>query len=337
LLKHVVWTATTLCLLAPCVTAAPFTASSAWQADAIRPSAVARPAPPPAEQNEPSAQDPRAQQAENLKQAPSILSSRFKADRQALNNLFVISQHHPNFVLPVTYVTNPNSVGNEDLTADNVDNTEAKFQLSVKLPLYLQNDTTDGVYFGFTLTSFWQLYNSQVSKPFRETNYEPEIFYMKEADISVLGYDFNAFQVGFNHMSNGQSGLRSRSWNRLYASVLFSDYDDIYYFKTWYRIPEDEKINEDDPTGDDNPNIQDYYGRVEIGYGTRIGKVKLLARLRNNVNFSTNRGSIEMNLTYPLSDRYELLLQYFNGYGDSLIDYDRSQERIGIGFQLMFL
>ena len=65
--------------------------------------------------------------------------------------------------------------------------------------------------------------------------------------------------------------------------------------------------------------------------------MKLLARLRNNVNFSTNRGSIEMNLTYPLSDRYELLLQYFNGYGDSLIDYDRSQERIGIGFQLMFL
>ena len=42
-------------------------------------------------------------------------------------------------------------------------------------------------------------------------------------------------------------------------------------------------------------------------------------------------------MTYPLSDRYEILLQYFNGYGDSLIDYNRSQERIGLGFQLTFL
>ncbi|WP_218352634.1 phospholipase A [Alteromonas lipotrueiana] len=284
---------------------------------------------------EPVAESP--QETDKIKQAPGILSSRFEADRQALDNLFVISQHHPNFILPMTYVTNPNSVGNEELTALNVDNKEAKFQLSVKLPMYLPNESTDGVYLGFTLTSFWQLYNSEVSKPFRETNYEPEVFYMKEADITFLGYDFSAFQVGFNHMSNGQSGLRSRSWNRLFATVLFSDFDDLYYLKTWYRIPEDDKSSPTDPTGDDNPNIQDYYGRIELGYGTRMGNFKLLARLRNNLNFGTNRGSIEMNLSYPLSDRYEVLLQYFNGYGDSLIDYDRSQERVGLGFQLMFL
>ncbi|QPG07135.1 phospholipase A [Salinimonas marina] len=277
------------------------------------------------------------QEADKIKQAPSILSSRFEADRKALDNLFVISQHHPNFILPISYVTNPNSVGNEELTPNNVDNKEAKFQLSVKLPVYLQHDTTDGLYVGFTLTSFWQLYNSEVSKPFRETNYEPEIFYMKEADITLLGYDFSALQVGFNHMSNGQSGLRSRSWNRLFASVLFSDYDNLYYLKTWYRIPEDDKRSPADPTGDDNPNLQDYYGRVELGYGTRVGNFKLLARLRNNLSFGTNRGSLELNLSYPMSDRYEILLQYFNGFGDSLIDYDRSQERIGLGVQLMFL
>ncbi|WP_232371977.1 phospholipase A [Salinimonas iocasae] len=277
------------------------------------------------------------QETELTKDAPSILSTRFKADRKALDNLFVITQHHPNFVLPFTYVTNPNALGNEELTIDNVDNKEAKFQVSVKLPVYLEDESVDGVYVGFTLTSFWQLYNSEVSKPFRETNYEPEVFYQQEADITFLGYDFNAFQVGFNHMSNGQSGLRSRSWNRIYATMLFSDYDDIYYLKTWYRIPEDEKVTPDDPSGDDNPNIQDYYGRAEFGYGTKVGNFKLMARLRNNLDFDTNRGSIELNLTYPLSDRYELLVQYFNGYGDSLIDYDRSQERVGIGFQLMFL
>lgn len=274
---------------------------------------------------------------EAQKRAPSILSSRFEADRIALDNLFSITQHHQNYLLPFTYVTAPNYAGNQDLTEQNVDHKEAKFQLSVKLPLYLTEETANGIYFGFTLTSFWQLYNSEVSKPFRETNYQPEIFYQRRADLTLLGYDFNAFQVGFNHMSNGQSGPRSRSWNRIFASVLFSDYDDVYYLKTWYRIPEDEKIDDMDPTGDDNPDISDYYGRMEFGYGTRFGDFKVMALLRNNLSFNKNRGSFQLDLTYPVSPRYDILLQYFNGYGDSLIDYNRSQQRIGLGFQLTFL
>ena len=267
----------------------------------------------------------------------SALDNRLEGDKEALDNVFAITQHRQNYLLPITYVSNPNTSGNEDLTDENVDNKEAKFQVSAKLPLYLEDTGFDGVYFGFTLTSFWQLYNSEASKPFRETNYEPEIFWQETADYSVLGYKFNTFQVGFNHMSNGQSGLKSRSWNRLFASIVFSDNDDIYYLKTWYRIPEDEKEDPIDPTGDDNPDIEDYYGRMEFGYGRKIGAFKVLALLRNNLDFDENRGSIQLDLTYPISDRYEILLQYFNGYGDSLIDYNRSQERIGLGFQLLFL
>lgn len=267
----------------------------------------------------------------------SAVDDRLEGDKEALDNVFAITQHRQNYILPMTYVDNPNTQGNEDLTEDNVDNKEAKFQISVKLPLYLEETGFDGVYFGFTLTSFWQLYNSEVSKPFRETNYEPEIFWQETTDYSIFGYKFNLLQLGFNHMSNGQSGLRSRSWNRLFGSIVFSDNDDIYYVKTWYRIPEDDKEDLSDPTGDDNPDIQDYYGRIELGYGRKLGRFKLLALLRNNLDFDTNKGSIQVNLTYPISDRYEVLFQYFNGYGDSLIDYNRSQERIGLGFQLLFL
>ncbi|GGW86371.1 phospholipase A [Alteromonas halophila] len=266
-----------------------------------------------------------------------IIDYRLRSDRDAIKNPFAITQHHQNYLLPVTYVTNPNSLGNENLTPDNVDNTEAKFQISVKTPLYLNDQKAGGLYFGFTLTSFWQLYNDEVSKPFRETNYEPELFWQQNTELNVLGYTFNTIQAGFNHMSNGQSGLRSRSWNRLFASLLFSSKENLYYVKAWYRIPEDKKTSPMDATGDDNPNITDYYGRMEFGYGTRFGDVKLLMLIRNNLNFGNNRGSIQLNLNYPLSDRYDLMLQYFNGYGDSLIDYDRSQERIGIGFSLKFL
>lgn len=281
--------------------------------------------------------DSDTQDEQATESTPSILSTRFEADDEALSNLFSITQYRQNYILPISYVSNPGAVGDENLTAETVDHKEAKFQISVKLPLYLKEKTADGLYFGFTLTSFWQLYNKAVSAPFRETNYEPEIFYQRRATINILGYDFNAFQFGFNHMSNGQSGLRSRSWNRLYASVLFSDYDDVYYLKTWYRLPEEAKTFVDDPAGDDNPDIEDYYGRFEFAYGTRVGDVKLLASFRNNLKIDGNKGSVGINLTYPLSNRYELLLHYFNGYGDSLIDYNRHQQRIGLGVQLIFL
>jgi phospholipase A1 len=76
---------------------------------------------------------------------------------------------------------------------------------------------------------------------------------------------------------------------------------------------------------------------MEFGYGRKLGNFKVMALLRNNLNLGNNRGSIQLDLTYPLTDRYELLFQYFNGYGDSLIDYNRSQERVGLGFQLLFL
>ncbi len=266
-----------------------------------------------------------------------IIDYRMRSDRDAIDNPFAITQHHQNYLLPVTYVTNPNSLGNANLTPENVDNTEAKFQISVKTPLYLHDEKAGGLYFGFTLASFWQLYNDEVSKPFRETNYEPELFWQQNTDVTLLGYTFNTVQFGFNHMSNGQSGERSRSWNRLFASLLFSSKEHIYYLKAWYRIPEDEKRFVGDPSGDDNPNITDYYGKMEFGYGTRFGELKLLALLRNNLSFGNNRGSIQLNLSYPLSSRYDIMVQYFNGYGDSLIDYDRSQERIGIGFSLKFL
>lgn len=266
----------------------------------------------------------------------SRLEKRIESDRNLLTNIFAITQHRPNYILPVSYVSNPNSAGNEGLTADNVDNLEAKYQISVKLPLYVKDNSLEGLYLGFTLNSFWQLYNSEVSKPFRETNYEPEIYYQWMTDYSALGLKFNGVQLGFNHMSNGQSGTRSRSWNRIYASAVFSDENDIYYVKTWYRLPEDPKTDPNDVNGDDNPHIQDYYGRIELGYGTGYKDWKLLALLRNNLKLSDNRGSIELNVTYSLSERYELLFQYFNGYGDSLIDYNRSQQRYGIGVQLSF-
>lgn len=267
---------------------------------------------------------------------PSILQQRGTADSQLVAIPFSIAQHKLNYILPVSWAKDPNNIGALGNNDYSLDHFEAKYQLSVKLPLYLHDNNTSGLYFGFTALSFWQVYNSKISKPFRETNYEPEIFYSWQSDLTILGFEFNQLQVGFNHQSNGQSGARSRSWNRFFASALFSDANAFYYFKTWYRIPEDDKLDINDPAGDDNPDITDFMGHVELGFGTKLGNFDLLTLIRNNLKLSDNKGSIELNLSYELSDRYNLLLQYFNGYGDSLIDYNRHQQRIGLGVQLAF-
>ncbi len=267
----------------------------------------------------------------------SILDKRVDRMKESNNNPFSISQYRQNYLLPFSYAKAPNPISVDGLTEENVDKFEAKYQISVNLPLYLQDDDVSGVFFGMTLISFWQVYNDDVSKPFRETNYEPEVYYQWQTDWDILGYRFNQFNVGINHQSNGQSGLKSRSWNRLYATAIFSDVDSFYYLKTWYRLPEDEKEFELDPNGDDNPDITDFIGRMELGYGFQLGNVNVLSKLTNNLSFSKNRGSVELNFTYPINDRYDWLLQYFNGYGDSLIDYNRHQQRISLGIQLKLL
>jgi len=277
---------------------------------------------------------------ENVNTQPdgeSLLDEKEQARVREYENPFSIGQHRFNYLLPASYVSSPNTITIDGLNDTTIDNFEAKFQISVKLPVYLDNESDSGVFFGFTSTSFWQVYNSDLSKPFRETNYEPEFFYQWQPNWDVFGIRFNSAQLGINHMSNGQDGLKSRSWNRIIASALFSSEDAAYYIKTWYRLPEDEKENLLDATGDDNPDILDFYGRVELGFTYKIGNVELLTRIRNNLSLDNNRSGIELNFTYPIDQRYDILLQYFNGYGDSLIDYNRHQQRVSFGVALRFI
>lgn len=273
---------------------------------------------------------------EGVSNTESILDERANSTKTSIANPYFISQHKRNFILPISYVDNPNTVAVDELNNENVDNIEVKYQVSVKLPLYIEKDKASGLYLGFTAKSYWQVYNSDVSKPFRATDYEPEIYYAWDNELSILGFKFNQLQLGFNHQSNGRSNELSRSWNRLFASALFSDKSSFYYIKTWYRIPEDEKETPTSAQGDDNPDITRFLGHLELGYGTNWGDFNIVGLLRNNVRTSDNKGSIELSISYPLTDHYDVLFQYFNGYGDSLIDYNRHQQRVGLGIQLKF-
>ncbi len=261
------------------------------------------------------------------------VSKRIKAERASQWNRFVLTAHKQNYFLPFTHTSNINrdayQFGGD--YANEIDNSEAKIQLSVKVPLN-QNDiftTNDGLYFGFTLQSWWQVYNDELSAPFRETNYQPELFYIRGLDWKPFGGN-TGLVVGFEHQSNGRTQLLSRSWNRVYVNFLYEKDRYAYSFRPWYRLKEDAKEAPLDAKGDDNPDIKKYMGNFELKTAYRYEKNEFSFLGRNNLQ-PDNKGAIELGWSFPLTGHLKGYVQYFNGYGENLIDYNISQERIGFG------
>lgn len=239
---------------------------------------------------------------------------------QILASNFNLFPYHENYFFPFSYDTKKRSDGRNQ--------TETKFQLSVKNPIidnfFGLNET---VYFGYTHTSWWQLYNE--SAPFRETNYRPEIF-VNIPYVSAEKTALKGFKFGFLHESNGQDTPNSRSWNRLYLESYFQVGNLFAIPKVWYRIPEKE-------AEDDNPNIQDFlgYGDLTLVYPYKKHTFKLL--LRNNMKFDDdNKGFAQLDWTFPFFGSKNTFgyIQLSNGYGDSLIDYDEDISRINFGISL---
>lgn len=117
--------------------------------------------------------------------------------------------------------------------------------------------------------------------------------------------------------------------------ILFSDEDDVYYLKIWYCVFEDVKVDENDISGDDNLDINYYYGCMEIGYGICFDNWGVFIQLRNNLEWDKNCGSVGIMFSYFILFCYEVVLEYFNGYGDLFIDYNCKQECIGVGVQFV--
>jgi len=270
-------------------------------------------------------------------------------------NFFGLQPYNTNYFLPISYSQDkPNRVSarygnNLPGGYDTYNNhTEVKFQLSLKkLLTYDILGWNESISAAYTQKVWWQLYDE--SGPFRETNYLPEIFMTiptSQALDDSIG--LKALKLGFIHESNGQEGYRSRSWNRLYATGMWQ-WDNLFLAtRVWYRIEEDRKPDwfyEQDPAygyediaaqsdGDDNPDITDYlgYGDIKLDYLYKKHQFGLL--LRNNLDFDDNKGAIELNYSYPLlnSPTTFIYLKLFNGYGESLIDYNVDVTKASVGF-----
>ena len=282
---------------------------------------VMEPAPPPV----------AAAPAPEEPQLLSALSRHWELDDEAKQGAFLFRPHRPNYFLPIKYSNSPNNTPFQDTLIQpdlGLDKLETELQLSFKIKGMegvFGHDNVD-LWFGYTITSFWQAYNDTISSPFRETNYEPEAMLVFRTNYEIAGFRGRFINLGMVHQSNGRSEGLSRSWNRVYAQFGFERDNLALLIRPWYRLPE--------PDVDDNPDIEDYLGHGELLAVYRKGRNAYSLLLRNNFKRSDNRGALKLNWSFPLYGRLKGYVQYFNGYGESLIDYNHSQQSLGIGVSL---
>lgn len=239
---------------------------------------------------------------------------------------FGITAHHPNYILPLTYNFSPDysAFGPfEELFSD----SEIKMQLSLKTRILPNLWGDSSLWVAYTQQSYWQLYaDSDASAPFRETNHQPEVFWQLPVDFELLGWKASLATLAFNHQSNGRSDPLSRSWNRITGELLFEREGFVASAKTWHRIDED-------PENDNNPNIEDFMGRMQLGLAYKRNDHTFAIDLRNNLR-SKNRSGVELSWSFPLVEHLKGYVQIYSGYGENLIDMENYTNRIGIGVAL---
>ena len=239
--------------------------------------------------------------------------------------------YRPNYILALRYTDDVNQAPFSPIfgaagSDEKLDALEARFQISFKSRVWTTDDWRWGVWLAYTQQSQWQVYSEATSRPFRETNYEPEIFVSFRPDVTLGSFDFRLLNFGYNHQSNGRAQVLSRSWDRLFAEAGIERDRLAILARAWYRIPE--SANEDD-----NPDINRYmgYGELTGVYKWRDHSYSLMLR----GNWNTGKGAARFSwMSPPLLGSIRGYAQLFAGYGDSMIDYNWNQTIIGVGISV---
>ncbi|MFA7605392.1 MAG: phospholipase A [Rhodocyclaceae bacterium] len=263
----------------------------------------------------------------------SPLQARWELTADADRGTFGLRPHRQNYAM-VKFTSRGNDQPFNPLLElapgpeQGLDKHEVKFQLSFKTKL-LGNvlGTGSNLWMGYTQQSNWQIFNGSVSRPFRETNYEPELMWVAPLQLSLGELKLRYASLGYVHQSNGRSDPLSRSWDRLFAEVG-AEYGNLaVWFRPWWRIPESSER-------DDNPDIQKYIGRGELVGVLRHDDHVYSLKLRNNFDRKHNRGSIHADWSFPLAGELRGYVRLFSGYGESMIDYNWRQTSLGLGIIL---
>jgi phospholipase A1 len=260
-----------------------------------------------------------------------VVAGRLSTDESNILKPFTLMAHRPNYILLAAYNDDPNldpyieAFPGRDVSLEDV---ESQFQVSIKFPVAVDLfDSKIDIFGAYTVKSFWQVYNSDQSAPFRETNHEPEAWVQMRNDWSIFGFKNSVNMFGFVHQSNGRNEPLSKSWNRIFANFIFERGNFALSIKPWYRI-------EEDADDDNNPDITDYLGHGEIRAAYKWNDHVFSLMSRNNLESGFSEGAVELTWSFPLFG-YKYFKGYvlgFSGYGQSLVDYNTHHNSIGVGF-----
>jgi outer membrane phospholipase A len=227
------------------------------------------------------------------------------------------------------------------------DRPNIKFQFSLKYQLFSPEGSLygryrwfSGFYLGYSQTSFWDTQGQ--SSPFFDSSYRPELLYLYQQNDPkwIPGLTHFDAQAGIRHESNGRGGADSRSLNIIYAQpvLTFGDpgiQDTRGFFvaiapRVWTYIFD---LKE-------NPDIKDYRGFADLRVvtGWRGGlQVSALGRMGD----AWDHPSLEMDASYPLRNLlgknldFYLYGQFFTGYGESLLEYNKEGSSFRIGLAMV--
>jgi phospholipase A1 len=246
----------------------------------------------------------------------------------------ILLPHNGTYFLPLAYQHNPNTAHYADIQTDpsvtdrGVYNTHHEAEIQVSFLVVLSREFLDKkntLFLGYTQKSWWQMYNAEWSRPFRETNYQPEIFvrHVFESPSLMMGWESVGFDVGYMHHSNGQIQERSRSWDRVFGRMAYMKGNTMLILSGWYRLPESK-------ADDNNPTIQDYYGFGSIEVDHIIGNK---FRVGLDVRPGKRQWGYTGKLMGPAHQGVSWFIKADYGSSASLNDYDHATRRLGFGFQ----
>lgn len=264
----------------------------------------------------------------------STLSERWELDSASRRGTFLITPYKPVYATAGRWSNNPNEQPVSENPAYNypfqipLGKYEARFQLSLKVKVLQGIFGKQGdLWVGYTQKSHWQVYNSSFSRPFRETNYEPEIILNFATNFSVLGLNTKMLGIALTHQSNGRAIPLSRSWNRVIVQAGFERDKWTVLLRPWWRLPDSE---------DENPAVADYIGRgdatVIYHTGAHIFSLTGSHSLRGG---DKSRGQVQFDWVFPVTGNLRGDLQILHGYGETLIDYNHKQTTIGLAVSLI--
>lgn len=201
-------------------------------------------------------------------------------------------------------------------------NSDVKFQLSISQRLTKSKLPFDSYLFiQYTQKAFWDVFRE--SLPMRDLNFNPGIG-LGHLIIRHNKYIGKAYLM-LEHESNGRDSIDSRSWNKITLScalVLNDNWET--QFKTWIPIID----------GENNKDILKYNGifQFAVNYRTCNKRLQIGALITQRKAWFGFNTQLELSYKFNKRENQFFLIQYYNGYGENLLEYNQYKNMLRVGF-----